>query len=136
MVFPISEIDLTFNNFHEEIPYDVVDIIKETIYETSIVCPEYVIGNHFTDNSQMSLADYGFFFTFREGKTIQSDIENYMSNFKMGVDPFSRQNICSQRMFIKPEDFKSLSREFLCQIDYTINNPIFKTYKSFFLYHH
>ena len=42
MVFPISEIDLTFNNFHEEIPYDVVDIIKETIYETSIVCPEYV----------------------------------------------------------------------------------------------
>ena len=92
------------------------------------------IGNHFTDNSQMSLADYGFFFTFREGKTIQSDIENYMSNFKMGVDPFSRQNICSQRMFIKPEYFKALSREFLCQIDYTINNPIFKTYKSFFLY--
>ena len=97
MVFPISEIDLTFNNFHEEIPYDVVDIIKETIYETSIVCPEYVIGNHFTDNSQMSLADYGFFFTFREGKTIQSDIENYMSNFKMGVDPFSRQNIMQSK---------------------------------------
>ena len=134
MVFPISEIDLNFSNVHDELPESVIDLVKETVYETSIVCPEYVIGNHFTDKSNMSLADFGFFFLFRENKTIQSDIENFMSNFKTDIDAFSKQYISKQRMFIKPEYFKALSREFLFQIDYTSNNPFFKTYKGFFLY--
>ena len=51
----------------------------DTINETSVVCPEFVIGNHFTDKSKMSLADFGFFFNFRKGKTLQRDIEDYMS---------------------------------------------------------
>ena len=52
----------------DEVPHDVSNILMDTFYETSIVCPEYVIGNHFTSNSEMSLAEYGLFFTFREGK--------------------------------------------------------------------
>ena len=74
---------MNFNNFHDEVPHDVSNLIMDTFYETSVVCPEYVIGNHFTDNSEMSLAEYGLFFTFREGKSIQSDIEKFMSDFKM-----------------------------------------------------
>ena len=63
----------------------------------------------------MSLADFGFFFTFRNGKTLKSDIENYMSNFKMDISPFSKQYLSKQRMFIKPEYFKSLNRNFFMQ---------------------
>ena len=68
----------------------------------------------------MSLAEYGLFFTFREGKSIQSDIECFMSNFKMSENGLSRQNISKQRMFIKPEYFKNLNREFILRIDYNI----------------
>lgn len=85
-----SELELDFNNIHDELPPVLFDVVVDTINETSVVCPEFVIGNHFTDNSKMSLSDFGFFFSFRNGKTIQSDIEYYMSNFKMGVDPFSK----------------------------------------------
>ena len=129
MSFAISDLDLDFNNVNNELPCELFDVINDTINETSVVCPEYVIGNHFTSNSQMSLADFGFFFTFRNGKTLQSDIENYMSNFKMDISPFSKQYLSKQRMFIKPEYFKSLNRNFLCNIDYSIHNPSFKTYK-------
>ena len=82
----------------------------------------------------MSLADFGFFFTFREGKTLQSDIETFMSNFKPDIDAFSKQFISKQRMYIKPTYFKDLSSEFLCRLDYTVHNPLFKNCKDFFLY--
>ena len=80
----------------------------------------------------MSLADFGFFFTFRNGKTIQSDIENYMSNFKLGIDPFSRQYVSKQRMFIQPEYFKCLSRNFIVNINYSPYNGYLKTFKGLF----
>ena len=56
-----------------------------------------------------------------------------MSNFKIGIEPFSKQHISKQRMFIKPEYFKRLSRNFLCNIDYSIDNTYLKTFKGFFL---
>ena len=56
-----------------------------------------------------------------------------MSNFKMGLDPFSRQYISKQRMFILPEYFKSINRNFLINIDYSIDNSYLKTFKGFFL---
>ena len=133
MEFDPSKLKLEFNNIHNELPPELFDIVVDTIEETSIVCPEFVIGNHFTDNSQMSLADFGFFFSFRNGKTLQSDIEYYMSNFKMGINPFSKQYISKQRMFILPEYFKCISRNFLVNIDYSINNAYLKTFKGFFL---
>ena len=42
-----QNLDLNFNNFHDEVPHDVSHIIMDTFYDTSVVCPEYVIGNHF-----------------------------------------------------------------------------------------
>lgn len=70
MVFAISDFDLDFDNVKNELPFELFDVINNTINETSVVCPEFVIGNHFTNNSQMSLADFGFFFTFRKWKNI------------------------------------------------------------------
>ena len=133
MVVNPCELELDFNNIHDDLPPELFDVVVDTINETSVVCPEFVIGNHFTDNSKMSLADFGFLFSFRNGKTLQSDIEYYMSNFKMGVDPFSRQHISKQRMFILPEYFKRINRNFLANIDYSINNPNLNTFKGFFL---
>ena len=134
MTFSLSDIDLDFNNIHDEVPCELFNVINKTIYETSVVCPEFVIGNHFTDNSKMSLADFGFFFTFRNGKTNQSDIENYMSNFKMGINPFSRQYISKQRMFIKPIYFKCLSSNFMLNINYAQDNAYLNTFKGFLLF--
>ena len=133
MSFTLCDIELDFNNMNNELPQELFDIINDTINETSVVCPEFVIGNHFTDKSEMSLSDFGFFFTFRKGKTLQRDIEDYMSNFKIGVDPFSRQFISEQRMFILPEYFKSLNRNLLAKLDYSPDNPYLETFKGYFL---
>ena len=61
MSFTLSDIELDLNNMNSELPQELFDIINDTINETSVVCPEFVIGNHFTDKSKMSLADFGFF---------------------------------------------------------------------------
>ena len=133
MEFNPYDLKLDFNNINQELPPELFDIVVDTIEETSVVCPEFVIGNHFTDNSNLGLADFGFFLFFRNGKTLQSDIEFYMSNFKIGISPFSRQYISKQRMFILPEYFKCVNRNFLSKIDYSIDNPYLKTFKGFFL---
>ena len=113
MEFNPYDLKLDFSNINRELPPELFDIVVNTIEETSVVCPEFVIGNHFTSKSNLSLADFGFFLSFRNGKTLQNDIEFYMSNFKMGVSPFSRQYISNQRMFILPEYFKCVNRNFL-----------------------
>ena len=133
MEFNPYDIKLDFSNIDQELPPELFDIVVDTIEETSVVCPEFVIGNHFTDNSNLSLSEFGFFLFFRNGKTIQSDIEFYMSNFKIGISPFSRQYISKQRMFILLEYFKCVNRNFLSNIDYSIDNAYLKTFKGFFL---
>jgi len=119
---------------HDMLPCELFDIIMDAIIETSVVYPEFVTGNHFTENSKLSLAEFGFFFIFREGKTLQRDIENYMSNFKTDIEPVSKQYLSHVRNFIKSEYFKSINRKFLCNIGYLPNNNDFGTYKGFFLY--
>ena len=133
MEFDSSNLKLDFNNINQELPPELFDIVVNTIEETSVVCPEFVIGNHFTDKSKLSLSDWGFFLFFKNDKTLQSDIEFYMSNFKMGVSPYSRQYVSKQRMFILPEYFKCVNRRLLVNIDYSIDNDYLKTFKGFFL---
>ena len=133
MEFNFDDLELNFNNINQELPSDIFNIVVDSIEETSIVCPKFVIGNHFTDNSNMTLSDFGFFLFFRNGKTLQSDIENYMSDFKPDIPAFSRQHISKQRMFIQPEYFKCVNRMFLHKIEYSIKNPFLKTFKGFFL---
>ena len=60
----------------------------DTINETSVVCPEFVIGNHFTDKSKNELSRVWFFLLLLEKvKHYRENIEDYMSNFKIGVEP-------------------------------------------------
>ena len=51
--------------------------IVDAIHETAIPKYKYVIGNHFTEQSQLSLEDFTTFLCFREGRTLQSDIESF-----------------------------------------------------------
>ena len=46
MSFAISDLDLDFNNVNNELTCELFDVINDTINKTSVVCPEYVIGNH------------------------------------------------------------------------------------------
>ena len=61
MSFAISDLDLDFNNVNNELPCELFDVINDTINETSVVCPEFVIGNHFTDKKQNELSRFWFF---------------------------------------------------------------------------
>ena len=47
-----------------ELPQELFDIINDTINETSVVCPEFVIGNHFTDKSKNELSRVWVFLHF------------------------------------------------------------------------
>ena len=109
----------------------IFDQIHETLKETAVPCPEYVIGNHFGSNAKMSLYDHANFFCFREGKTLQADIENYMINYKKGIDPISRQAVSKQRQFIKPEFFKVINRNYLSKIKYDNGNSLINRHKGF-----
>ena len=55
-------------------------------------------------------------------------------NFKIGVDPFSRQFISEQRyVYFTRILFKSLNRNLLAKLDYSPDNPYLETFKGYFL---
>ena len=57
------------------------DHVLDAINDVTQKSEKYVIGNHFTEQSSLSLADWATFLSFKEDKTLQSDIENYISNY-------------------------------------------------------
>ena len=87
--------------------------IVDAIHETAMPKYIYVIGNHFTEQSQLSLEDFATFLCFKEGRTLQSDIESFYEIYKPGLEPVSRQFISSQRKFIKPQLFKDINQTYL-----------------------
>ena len=92
---------------------------------------KYVVGNHFTEQSCLSLADWTTFLSFKEDKTLQSDIENYIAKYKPEIDIPSKQFISYQRTFIKPVLFQDINKKYLELIDYKTDNKTFKTFKGF-----
>ena len=105
----------------------VLDVINDVAKNSE----KYVVGNHFTEQSNMSLADWGVFLSFKEDRTLQSDIENYITNYKPELDIPSKQFISSQRTYIKPVFFQDISKKYLELIDYKNDNQTFKTFKGF-----
>ena len=105
----------------------VLDAINSVTQNTE----KYVIGNHFTDQSSLSLADWATFLSFKEDKTLQSDIENYITLYKPEIDIPSKQFVSSQRTYIKPVLFQDISKKYLELIDYKTDNQTFKTFKGF-----
>ena len=94
------------------------DYVLDAINDVTQKSEKYVIGNHFTEQSSLSLADWATFLSFKEDKTLQSDIENYISNYKPELDIPSKQFISSQRSYIKPIMFQDISKRYLELIDY------------------
>ena len=92
---------------------------------------KYVIDNHLTDQSSLSLADWATFLSFKEDKTLQSAIENYITKYKPESDIPSKQFVSSQRTYIKPSLFQDISKKYLELIDYKTDNRTFKTFKEF-----
>ena len=107
------------------------DHVLDAINDVTQKSEKYVIGNHFTEQSSLSLADWATFLSFKEDKTLQSDIENYISNYKPELDIPSKQFISSQRSYIKPIMFQDISKRYLELIDYKYDNQTFKTFKGF-----
>ena len=86
------------------------DYVLDAINDVTQKSEKYVIGNHITEQSSLSLADWATFLSFKEDKTLQSDIENYISNYKPELDIPSKQFISSQRSYIKPLMFQDISK--------------------------
>ena len=107
------------------------DHVLDAIHDVCQDSGKYVIGNHFTDQSSMSLADWATFLSFKEDKTLQSDIEDYITKYKPEIEIPSKQFISSQRTFIKPFLFQDISKKYLELIDYKTDNQTFKTFKGF-----
>ncbi len=110
------------------------DHVIDAIDDVAKNSEKYVVGNHFTEQSNMSLADWAVFLSFKEDRTLQSDIENYVTNYKPELDIPSKQFISSQRTYIKPVLFQDISRKYLELIDYKNDNQTFKTFKGFRLF--
>ena len=72
---------------------------------------KYVIGNHFTDQSSMSLADWALFLSFKEDKTLQSDMEDFIIKYYPELDIPSKQFVSYQRSFIRPFLFRDISKK-------------------------
>lgn len=107
------------------------DYVLDAINNVTQNSEKYVFGTHFTEQSSLSLADWAVFLSFKEDKTLQSDIENYIINYKPELDIPSKQFISSQRTYIKPVLFQDISKNYLELIDYKNDNQTFKTFKGF-----
>lgn len=107
------------------------DHVLDAINSVTQISEKYVIGNHFTDKSDLSLDDWATFLSFKEDKTLQSDIEDFITKYKPELDVPSKQFISSQRRFIKPILFQDISKKYLELIDYKMDNQSFKTFKGF-----
>ena len=107
------------------------DHVLDAIHDVCQDSGKYVIGNHFTEQSSMSLADWATFLSFKEDKTLQSDIEDYITKYRPEIEIPSKQFISSQRTFIKPFLFQDISKKYLELIDYKTDNQTFKTFKGF-----
>ena len=107
------------------------DHVLDAINSVTQNLEKYVIGNHFTEQSSLTLADWATFLSFKEDKTLQSDIENYISKYRPELDIPSKQYVSFQRTYIKPVLFQDISKKYLELINYKDDNQTFKTFKGF-----
>ena len=89
----------------------------------------------FTKSRKWDFEDFLIFESFRNGTTNRHEIKRYAKNF---VDKrfkrITRQNFCQRRIFINPEAWKAVSREYLKEIRINRESVLFKTFKGFRLF--
>ena len=90
--------------------------------------------NKFSRKRKFKFRDMIKFFLFNKGSSNQNDLDDFLEDKFDKVDiELSRQNLSQQRTFINPLVFKEISKEYLKNINYNVNNSLFKTFKGFFL---
>ena len=115
-------------------------IVMFYLYESAI---DTVLTNHkkfvntenkFSRNRKFEFQDIIKFFLFNKGSSNQDDLDDFLEDKFDEVDlELTRQNLSQQRTFIDPLVFKEISKEYLKNINYNVNNPLFKTFNGFFL---
>ena len=89
----------------------------------------------FTRSRKWDFKDFITFESFRNGTTNRHEIKRYVQNFKnKHYKRIKRQNFCQRRVFIKPEAWKALSKEYLKEIHMNAERILFKTFKGFRLF--
>ena len=97
---------------------------------------DFVNDEHsFTRGRKWYFKDFIIFESFRNGTTNRHEIKRYVKNFKNKYyKHIERQNFCQRRVFIEPEAWKCLSKEYLKQIRISGERVLFKTFKGFRLF--
>ena len=90
--------------------------------------------NKFSRNRKFKFRDMIKFFLFNKGSSNQNDLDDFLEDKFDEVDiELTRQNLSQQRTYVDPVVFKEISKEYLKNINYNVNNSLFKTFKGFFL---
>lgn len=91
--------------------------------------------NKFSRERKFGFKDIVTFFLFNKGTSNQNDLDDFLEDKFDDVEiDLTRQNLSQQRTFINPLVFKEINKEYLRNINYNVNNPLFKTFKGFFLF--
>ena len=89
----------------------------------------------FRKNRKWNFEDFLIFASFRNETTNRHEIKRYARNFiNRRFKRIKRQNFCQRRIFISPEAWKSLSKEYLKEIEINKDSVFFKTFKGFRLF--
>lgn len=103
------------------------------IDKTILNCSEFILNkNKFIRNRKVSFKDFVKFFCFRRGTTNQDDFDKFVENMLDADDlELTRQDISQQRTYINPIVFKEINKQYLREINYNKNSPLFNTFKGF-----
>ncbi len=79
--------------------------------------------------------DFLIFASFRNGTTNRHEINKYAKNFAdRHSKRIKRQDFCQRRIYISPEAWKAVSREYLKEIEINRESVFYKTFKGFRLF--
>ena len=89
----------------------------------------------FTRSRKWYFEDFLIFMSFRNGTTNRHEIKRYVKNFKNKYyKHIKRQNFCQRRIYIKPEAWQEVNKEYLKEIKFDSDRLLFKTFKGFRIY--
>lgn len=90
--------------------------------------------NKFSRERKFNFKDIVTFFLFNKGSSNQDDLDDFLEDKFGDLEiELTRQNLSQQRTFVNPLVFKEISKEYLRNINYNVNNPLLKTFDGFFL---
>lgn len=109
-------------NFYNQIHSSITDIVNKT--QLLVKKTERV--------RKFTLFDYATFIIFNKGKSLETEIGNYLKNFKLReVKGLSKQAFSKRREEIDPLTFIEINTQYLTNIGYYKDMDKFKTFKGY-----